>query len=158
MQTTERAITILLLLGQLLLGSARGQVICIPLQPCERHAAVQHASECDRASCAHEHSPQSGRADCHDHDRPNPLHDGPIEAHAPCACHLHVPLPDCGNSHAALTASGASNEFRLVAPMVLIASILAEPTDRLAPPLRLDFPDPARCARSLALKSTRLRL
>lgn len=158
MRTTERAITILLLLGQLLLGSVRGQVICIPLQPCERHAAVQHSSECDHGSCAHDHAPQSGPVDCHDHDRPSPLHDGPTEAHAPCACHLHVPLPDCGNSQATLTASGSTNEFRPVAPLDAVASILAQTVERLAPPPRPGFPDPAPCAQSLALKSTRLRL
>lgn len=64
----------LLCLTQAFFAVAPGAVICIPLPPCDAHAALAD----DHHDCDHPHGPVSPG----------------VHAHDDCACHLHVPLPD----------------------------------------------------------------
>lgn len=123
---------LLMCLTQALFAVAPGAVICIPLPPCDAHAA--HAD--DHHDCDHTHGPAAPGSHIHDD----------------CACHLHVPLPDNDQllSRRLLTLGAELPVFTLPVPAPL-QPLPAPPT--LLPP---EPPDARPPDQADALRATRL--
>jgi hypothetical protein len=142
--------TTLLLIAQVLIASARGQTLCVPLRPCTNPHEFSHAT-------CHSHAPLGAEAADEPAGEPGRLHahDACLSSDSPCACHLHVPFP--------------ADPQAPLAPRCSIPELhsLAETVDA-APPGGLDLrivnlttprpPDFTPRQRALVIESTRLRI
>lgn len=85
-----KIVALFLLVAQSWLGLARGQSVCIRLDPCAQHAAASAHSECEHHSAAHDHTDAA-----HTHGLVDPTK----HHHDDCACHLHVSMPSIDLAH-----------------------------------------------------------
>lgn len=151
----QRAITILLLLGQLLIGSVRGQVLCIPLCVCEEHAAERHHTHCD-----HHHAPSCHHHSSHQHDDQKSGQSGHwgFDMHAACECHLHVPLPEAPQHPTTIETFGAAHEYKPLATAPAIASLDSEREPTVSVPRPHARSDISGRESRLSITTIRLRI
>lgn len=156
-----RLIAIMLLLAQVLVGSVRGQVICIPLGPCEEHAPHEPSPACTHSGCDHHHSHGEDAGDGRHHHHHGPFDttgSDPSHLASHCDCHLHVALPHGQPLPAAPDRSddsrGLQSGLQIAVPVAIVAASEA-PSALRRPPIATSF---ASGAQALSLKSTRLRL
>lgn len=148
----------MLLLGQLLIGSVRGQVICIPVGPCEQHATTHEASSCDHAGCAHHGESRHQSSTDHKHNAPEPSEHWRPDLMAPCECHLHVPLPEAPHYPATAEAAGGAQDLKplFAASMIAVFACESGQTEFIGRPCaQLDI---TNSESRLSIKSIRLRI
>lgn len=96
-----KAVTVLLLVVQTWVGIGRGQEICLPMHggvACERpcpvnsaHRDAEHGScESSRNGCCNSRRGDTDVTGCSEHD----CESIGIADHEPCACCIHLPIPD----------------------------------------------------------------
>lgn len=151
--TLVKLVALLMVVLQGAITSGPARVLCIPLQDCGHH----HESA---ALGGHENGPNTcgpviERVGCHIHEH-GPF-DTPSLADDPCACHVHVPVPD--QKQLPSNAKGDSQDPRsFLVPMAVAILIAWEFEPPRTPRLCLRPPDFSTSDQVCGLKVTRLRI
>lgn len=152
-------LVLVVLLSQGVVGTLRGQMLCIHIGPCASHAIEPDG---DHEQCTHH------GCDHHDEGSSDPDPAGPrgsaVHSHQDCGCHIHMPVPrnpqspPSPGSARLLAESGFAKCLWAVLPVTMVDPWASPDRGPCLARSADGSPDSRHAAALRALKTTRLIL